>query len=302
MQDGSHSARPSAPRNLPVASQQPRTAKKRPEVADGARSVPSAAKVRERTLEPPLDDPTSHSTASTAMVRNRTLEPAPRSPGSPGGVRTAGRQAQESRAPCREGSLEPAREGAAKRSKAPRPRSAKASAMGGTKGAADGFSERGADDLEIPTFCFSVASSAAPGVHDVAPASQAPCYRERRDAALMQQRFRDSIAYSRRRETAMAVAVAAAMETGQDPKFLSYSEFRKSISYAARKWRSQQALSRQASPEPEQSPKAPARPDLRQKAAGLLMRALSVDRPRRRGGSVQVEGAPRSARGAKARE
>eukprot|EP00405_Crypthecodinium_cohnii_P021002 CAMPEP_0206474120 /NCGR_PEP_ID=MMETSP0324_2-20121206/33285_1 /ASSEMBLY_ACC=CAM_ASM_000836 /TAXON_ID=2866 /ORGANISM="Crypthecodinium cohnii, Strain Seligo" /LENGTH=158 /DNA_ID=CAMNT_0053949207 /DNA_START=79 /DNA_END=551 /DNA_ORIENTATION=+ len=54
-------------------------------------------------------------------------------------------------------------------------------------------------------------------------------YRQRREQALAQQRYRETISYSRRREQALAAAEAAAAETGESPKFMTYAEYRKGL-------------------------------------------------------------------------
>merc|ERR1712151_611833 len=60
-------------------------------------------------------------------------------------------------------------------------------------------------------------------------------YRQRRTVALAQQKYRESISYAKRRETAVAQAAAVAETTGEKPRYQSFAEYRKSLSYSARR-------------------------------------------------------------------
>ncbi|CAE7644751.1 unnamed protein product, partial [Symbiodinium pilosum] len=53
-------------------------------------------------------------------------------------------------------------------------------------------------------------------------------YKQRRAAVLAQQRYRETMSYGRRRQSAMALS-------GDGAKFLSFAEYRKAMSYAARR-------------------------------------------------------------------
>lgn len=66
-----------------------------------------------------------------------------------------------------------------------------------------------------------------------APALQG--YAARRQAAIAAQRYRESISYVKRREAAAKAVAALATTDGKDPMNLSYAEYRKSLSYAARR-------------------------------------------------------------------
>jgi len=60
-------------------------------------------------------------------------------------------------------------------------------------------------------------------------------YKQRRAQLLTEQRYRETMSYARRRETAMQAAAAVAKETHEQPKYLSFADFRKSVSYSARR-------------------------------------------------------------------
>eukprot|EP00927_Polykrikos_kofoidii_P061385 TRINITY_DN56221_c0_g1_i1.p1 TRINITY_DN56221_c0_g1~~TRINITY_DN56221_c0_g1_i1.p1 ORF type:complete len:351 (+),score=37.40 TRINITY_DN56221_c0_g1_i1:225-1277(+) len=72
---------------------------------------------------------------------------------------------------------------------------------------------------------------------EVASFQRVSTYRQRRNEAVAKQKYKESISYARRRETAVAQAMARAESTNEQPKFMSYSEHRKALSYAARRGR-----------------------------------------------------------------
>lgn len=60
-------------------------------------------------------------------------------------------------------------------------------------------------------------------------------YAARRQAAMAAQRYRETMSYVKRREAAAKVVAALATTDGKDPTNMSYAEYRKSLSYAARR-------------------------------------------------------------------
>lgn len=60
-------------------------------------------------------------------------------------------------------------------------------------------------------------------------------YRQRRADAVAMEKQRAALAYSSRRDVIVGAALEKAEATGVAPEFLSYSDYRKSVSYAARR-------------------------------------------------------------------